>query len=1212
MKKVHSHSHQFSLAALFAIFIIFQQISSPAQTTQSLPQFIPPSPNAYSLGKYGDVPISLYTGVPDITIPIWTLQERDLSVDVSLSYHGSGIKVDEIASWVGLGWSLNAGGVITRTVRGQAEHLISDGTLRPVRADIDFYSGPTDYASRNAFAQDQELQAAANGSLDTEPDVYFFNFMGRSGKFVFDKNGQAVLYKQEGLGIKLQYVNTDSFDIIITAEDGTIYEFSRYETTFFPSLSQVHITAWYLSKIKSPRGSEITFEYQGLPSVRHNIRESSYYQLELQSATPTEIVPSIGPAVDMTVSEIAIKKIITDDGWIEFKPGTQPRQDYESPSYSLDSIIVHRSDGSVHRKFKLNTTYFEANNADKYDGIQPEDFGHLNYRLRLDSVQEFGPDNMPAKPAYSFEYWGDNDPATDDVYTLPYRLSPNQDHWGYFNNANNEHIFPGNPEGRTITTEAWLAYGREWANITVNSTFGNGANREPDAEAVKACALKTVHYPTGGHTEYFFETNKWSDTWIGGGLRIEKIIEHTGEAQAKQTDFEYNARSQSIDPRDLYYKVYRIIWDDATHQWDPVPEMLANYGITLPDGPRNADIVKISTFPQAILGGVSPGEYAVVTVRRPRIGFTTTTFSTNFDFTDYYGIDDVYDEIDMFKVQRMFDSQYLTTTSAPGVIYTAVAKTGITDWPYPEPYDNSWKRGVIASRLTYSEDTTLLQKETFLYRRELLDAIPAYKVRSWSSDTQFAYTKYYVPHAWINLEKQIVEQYDENGANPVVTTTEYFYDNLSHAQPTRQVVTTSDSKTRVTVTSYPSDYVSGTAFIDDMKVNHLLSYPIEQVTYLDDGTNKEILSGKVSLFKTDGQGLKDRDLILDAQVPISLSSFRFSDRATAGELPPSGNAASFSPDSRYEPRILYNSYDEMGNVREYALYHNVIKSYQWGYRQSQPTAEVVNAQNNQHEVATIDPSTGTTGVTFGGTPGVTTTRQFTVDYTGTVRLRLGVSGSPSYSTVAHYSGITSGSVTLATGACGITTVTFNNVSPGSHTITIELTTPDSGVPSLGACGEIEYPKNNTVTGVEGTTEFLYENFEENTDSGVVEDAAVARTGVKYFSGDYTVEFTRPNTRNYVLEYWYLDANGKWEHITKPYTGSSMILSEGSAIDDVRIYPSDAFMTNYSYDPLVGVTSMTDPSGVTTFYNYDSLGRLEVVKDSKGNIMKTYSYHFKDQ
>jgi hypothetical protein len=46
---------------------------------------IPPSPNAAALGKYGEIPVSYYTGVPNISIPIYEIKTRDLSLPISLS-----------------------------------------------------------------------------------------------------------------------------------------------------------------------------------------------------------------------------------------------------------------------------------------------------------------------------------------------------------------------------------------------------------------------------------------------------------------------------------------------------------------------------------------------------------------------------------------------------------------------------------------------------------------------------------------------------------------------------------------------------------------------------------------------------------------------------------------------------------------------------------------------------------------------------------------------------------------------------------------------------------------------------------------------------------------------------------------------------------------------------------------------------------------------
>ena len=141
-------------------------------------------------------------------------------------------------------------------------------------------------------------------------------------------------------------------------------------------------------------------------------------------------------------------------------------------------------------------------------------------------------------------------------------------------------------------------------------------------------------------------------------------------------------------------------------------------------------------------------------------------------------------------------------------------------------------------------------------------------------------------------------------------------------------------------------------------------------------------------------------------------------------------------------------------------------------------------------------------------------------------------------------------------------------------------------------------------------EIFYTSFEE-TDQNV--STTQARTGQQSHVGTYTVTLP-PAGGSYLLTYWLKESEttGEWTFFSQTITANTDIGIPTNLIDEVRVHPLDALMTTYTYDPLRGMTSQTDPSGRTTYYEYDELSRVKLIRDTEREIVSRYQYHYANQ
>lgn len=473
------HKYKYLIFFFFLAQYMFSSAYVQAQATTLTPSIesvVPPSPNVSAINKFGNIPIGQSTGIPSVGVPIYSWNGKNFgkSVSVSLNYHAGGIKVSEAASNVGLGWALNAGGVVSRTMRGLYDEMPTYGFF-----DANIPSTEAGGNNTGGVPNNERTFFKMNaGVLDSQNDIFNYNFNGQSGRFVLGKDNRILFLEQTKIKVErfLSTINGKTLfsKFIITDEFGYRYVFEDYEITSTLGMmgaNSSYTSAWHLTRIITPSGnSTIEFEYEN-----YNVRNEY-----LGSSTIAEPLfgdgigypATMGGGSAQDVSGKRIKKINFPDGnTVDFYYSSISRSDMPG-DHLLEKIKV--SKGDVTFGFRLTQDY------------------SISGRATLKTVTPIGGALELQNSPYSFEY--------DMQYVLPARLSTSQDHWGYANLNN----------GSFIPHEYVRAPGGAYNPFREFP----GGNRNTDPDRIKSGSLKKITYPTGGHTIFEMEANTAKDNWL--------------------------------------------------------------------------------------------------------------------------------------------------------------------------------------------------------------------------------------------------------------------------------------------------------------------------------------------------------------------------------------------------------------------------------------------------------------------------------------------------------------------------------------------------------------------------------------------------------------------------------------------------------------------------------------------------------------------------
>lgn len=466
-----------------------------------------PSAEAQAFNEFNEIPVDLHTGRVDITIPLYEVTHHDITVPISLSYHGGGIKVTDESGIVGLGWTLNVGGEISRIVRGFPDDLSASGVAGFDK--LSFFTMPNTLNDCLGFIElikqrspkdrdptimlelpnDKEIYLLNiidkygteydNGRFETSPDNYMFSVQGHSGAFVHQKHK---IIAQTNSECSISHPNDMSY--IITDADGYTYRFEDVEQHDFhykigygwnmtnwdelPEENYRYFSAWWLSNITSASGEKVHFGYNDIEVV-HPVGSLHGYTQTLRRTPHNEFITRHNSYT--TFQETPNKTYHKQLQKIE-TPACLVKFAYQ-PAGS-NTVLPHLSSIQIYAKQDL---------VHPIETIQFHYSGNQN-RSKLTKITKYGANNEEQN--YVFTYYPDD----YGVKLFDKRV----DHWGYFARESTGR-FPIKPYfGFDLVIKNNPQYTNRYAD---NTTAANNM-------------LHTITYPTGNTTELTWEPHSFS------------------------------------------------------------------------------------------------------------------------------------------------------------------------------------------------------------------------------------------------------------------------------------------------------------------------------------------------------------------------------------------------------------------------------------------------------------------------------------------------------------------------------------------------------------------------------------------------------------------------------------------------------------------------------------------------------------------------------
>lgn len=1188
------------LLALQSPFTMFGQDYSPSKV-------IGPSPTAASLGRFGDMNVSYYTGMPDIIIPLYDIKTSNHSMPVRMRYNASAIRVGEEAGWGGLGWALECGGVITRTIRGK-DDFDSEGyytaTALPATPD------PSIPASVVYF------NAILSNTIDAEPDILNYNFAGFTGKFVFGKlsdGSKAFIadrnnFKIEFTGVPRKWIITtgNGYKYIFGVEERVRDYFNTNTAVELPDDEPLgsytyqpgpdKVTAWYLEEAISPTGESVTFQYEirstSLSVV--NKYQADYNILGIGyicSGTPGSITNNYKTfnSSRQAIQDVYLKKVIFKNGSIEITTLDRTDREYlftDKPQ-KLSELMIKNEHGQLLRKFVFDHSYFNSATNDQ--------------RLKLDKITEVAGDGT-TKPPHEFSYFEPNN--------LPSKYSKQIDHWGYPNGKLNSILLP---EQILITDDSRFVFA--------------GADRTPlgDDEVMKRGVLSFIKYPTGGLSNFDYECHVY-----GNPQGDDKYIKTGHQAIAMRNPgasipYNYFATFELADTTSVTfaYDYLKLDPNDPNHSLegvqtvyayvykvgDPVP--IYSYNTWACGTPPCGSEQPGEEFSTVLL---DPGQYRIevainndyyfysliakwnsrteltqrkggglrlksmnstvdgAIVNKRRFLYTNDSTATSgllisqplYSYLHAWQNTAVNQCIQQLYYLGRTTSSYVTNglaSSGAIVGYSKVTElmgengeNGKNEYYYYNDIDpvsipflpgpGQPLNGKLATHIVKTASNTQLKKADYNYTVKSITSLPAIKVHQ-APPAAYGQNSYYNVHFY------------ENRSNWAVLTSEVERDYTASGDMVSTTEYSYDNADHMELTRQQTTGSDGKIQIRKFKYpndytsagTNSFAYQMKQLHMISPVIEEQSLIKEGTVEKLVGSTVTEykqfNGTFYKPYIIHKLETTVPQTDLTQSDIS-SGNVLSLHPQSK--PDTYLDEYSSNGNLVSFHSAYDMQQNYLWAYNNTLPVANVKNAKKSHVYYESFEDLNSST---WGFVPVIFDNNK---SHSGKQAGRLNVLQS------GGYEGRTSVNVILP-----------------------DLTAPKKFIFSAWVYSEVAIP--------EITLRMLRLN------------------NAEYFppANGNIINTTVQKKWVYLQKEIEVPADIYRMHVYFTATGAGSVW-----FDDIRVYPSDAEIATYTYDPLLGMTSEANDRNQFIFYQYDEFGRLALVLDKDRNILKKYCYNYAGQ